>query len=744
MRPLPARSSVVDRHFDRRQVLKGGLAAGAGLIIGFRWTPRTAAQATAERTAAGELAPNAFVRIAPDDTVTVLSKHIEFGQGTYTGLATVVAEELDADWAQVRVESAPADASLYANLFFGIQGTGGSTAMANSWQQMRKAGATARALLVAAAAAAWEVPVEAITVEKGVVRHAASGRSARFGELVERAAGLEPPAEVTLKDPEDFTLIGRDPLPRVDVPGKSDGSARFTLDMDLPGLLTAVLARPPRFGGRVKSFDATAAKKVRGVVDVVETPAGVAVLAEGFWAARKGRKALEITWDESAAETRGSAELLAEYRELLGKPGAVAREEGDPDVTLDNATGDDAAKVIEADYEYPYLAHAPMETLDCVIRSEEGGCEVWAGSQLQTVDQGVVAKILGLPPEKVNLHTLLGGGSFGRRATPVGDVAGETAQIVKAIGGKRPVKLVWTREDDIRGGRYRPMYVHRLRAAIDAEGKLVAWTHRIVGQSILGGSPFAEALIHGGIDETSVEGAKDLPYAVPNLRVELHTTDVGVPVLWWRSVGHTHNGFSVETFLDEVAHTAGRDPVELRRALLKEQPRHLGVLELAAEKAGWGGPLPAGRARGVAVHKSFNSYVAQVVEVSRGERGMPKVDRVVCAVDCGVAINPDNIRAQMEGGIGFGLGAILHNRVVLEDGRVRESNFHDYRPLRIQEMPEVEVHIVKSREAPTGVGEPGVPPIGPAVANAWFALTGHRVRRPPFDQDLAERSGTHA
>jgi len=726
---------------DRRQVLKGGLAAGAGLILGFRWTPGAGGRLeAAETTAAGELVPNAFVRIAPDDSVTVLSKHIEFGQGTYTGLATVLAEELDADWAQVRVESAPADASRYANLFFGIQGTGGSTAMANSWQQMRTAGATARALLVAAAAEAWEVPIEAITVDKGIVRHDSSGRSARFGELVERAAALEPPAEVALKDPEDFTLIGREPLPRVDVPAKSDGTARFTLDRDLPDLLTAVLARPPRFGGRVESFDAGAAKRVRGVVDVVQVPGGVSVLAESFWAAEKGRDALEITWDDSAAEKRGSAELRTEYRALLDQPGAVAREEGNPDAALTRSAGDEAATVVEADYEFPYLAHAPMEALDCVIQLEDGGCQVWAGSQLQTVDQGAVAKILGLSPERVRLHTELGGGSFGRRATPDADVASETAHIVKASGGERPVKLVWTREDDIRGGKYRPMYVHRLRAALDADGELVAWTHRVVGQSIVAGTPFAEALVEDGIDGTSVEGARTIPYAVPNLRVDLHTTDVGVPVLWWRSVGHTHNDYCVETFLDEVAHEAGRDPVELRRELLKEHPRHLGVLELVAEKAGWGGPLPAGRARGVAVSKSFDSYVAEVAEISLADDGMPKVHRVVCAVDCGVAINPDVIRAQMESGIGYGLGAILYNQVVLEDGRVRESNFHDYRPLRIHEMPEVEVHIVRSAEAPTGVGEPGLPPIGPALANAYFALTGHRVRRPPFHDDLAERS----
>lgn len=744
-----AASTGLER-LDRRQVLKGGLAAGAGLVIGFQWTPRAVRGAGASATAAptafadtGELVPNAFVRIAPDDTVTVISKHIEFGQGTYTGLATILAEELDADWSKVRVESAPADVQRYANLAFRvIQGTGGSNAMPNSWMQMRRAGAAARAVLVDAAAEEWGVPVEALTVEKGVVRHDPSGRSARFGELVERAATLEPPAEPTLKHPEDFTLIGRDRLPRVDVPAKSDGSARFTLDMDLPGLLTAVLARPPRFGGRVKSFDDTAARKVRGVVDVVEIPGGVAVLAKGFWPARKGREALEIGWDDRAAETRGSSDLLAEYRALLDRPGSVARQEGDPDAALEGA-----AQILEAEYEFPYLAHAPMETLDCVIRPGDGECEVWAGSQLQTIDQGAIAGVLGLPPEKVRLHTMLGGGSFGRRATPNGDVATEAAQIVRASGGKHPIKLVWTREDDIRGGRYRPMYVHRIRAGLDGEGNPVGWTHRIVGQSILTGTAFEQFLVHDGIDATSVEGASTIPYALPNLRVDLHTPKVGVPVLWWRSVGHTHNDFVVETFLDEVAHAAGRDPVELRRELLQEHPRHLGALELAADKADWGKPLPAGRARGVALSKSFDSYVAEVVEVSLGDRGLPRVQRVVCAVDCGIAINPDVIRAQMESGVGYALGAVLYNEVVLEEGRVRESNFHDYLPLRIYDMPKIEVHVVPSGEEPTGVGEPGVPPLGPALANAYFALTGHRLRRLPFHKHLpenrAEKGASH-
>jgi isoquinoline 1-oxidoreductase subunit beta len=717
---------------DRRQILKSGLTLGAGLVIGLR-LPRPA-EAKMGAAAGSELVANAFVSIGADDTVTILSKHIEFGQGTYTGLATVLAEELDADWSTVRVESAPADVTRYANLFFGAQGTGGSTAMANSWGQMRQAGATARAMLVAAAAAAWDVPAAEIAVADGIVSHAASGHSARFGELVEHAAGLEPPAEVALKDPKDFKLIGRQMLPRVDIPAKTDGRAQFTLDVQMPDMLTAVLARPPRFGGAVKSFDATAAKKVQGVVDVVQVPQGVAVLAKGFWAAKTGREALSVEWDESAAEKRGSAELVAEYRALLDQPGASARLDGDPDAALAGA-----ATVLTADYEFPYLAHAPMEPEDCVVHVHEDSCEVWAGSQLQTVDQAVVAATLGLSPAQVRLHTMLGGGSFGRRATPNADVAGEAAAIAKTAGAKVPVKLVWTREDDIRGGRYRPLTVHRLQAGLDASGKLVAWTHRVVGQSFLKGTPFEAALVQNGVDGTTVEGARGLPYAVANLRVDLHTPDVGVPTLWWRSVGHTHNGYTTETFFDEVAHAAGRDPVELRRELLQDHPRHLGVLNLAAEKAGWGDPLPPGRARGVAVHESFRSFVAQVVEVSLGADGLPRVERVVCAVDCGIAINPDNIRAQMESGIGYGLGAALHDEIVLEDGYVRESNFHDYRSLRIHEMPAVEVHVVASSENPTGVGEPGVPPIAPAVANALFQLTGKRVYRLPF-RHLTARS----
>ncbi len=713
-------------HTSRRRFLQGAAAATAGLTIGFHWTgvPRIAAAAAAD----GVLAPNAFVRVAPDNSVTVVIKHVEMGQGTYTGLATVVAEELDADWAQVRAEAAPADASRYNNLLFGqIQGTGGSTAMANSWDQLRQAGATARAMLVAAAAAEWNVPAAEITVERGVVKHAASGRSAKFGALAAKAAAQPVPANVAVKDAKDFRLIGHR-VPRLDTHAKTDGTAQFALDVRLPDMVIAVVQRPPLFGATVRSLDPAAAKAVAGVIDVVQIPAGIAVVGKNFWAAKQGRDALKIEWDDSAAEKRGTPELAAAYEELAKKPGTPARKEGDVDAAFAGA-----AKRLAAPFKFPYLAHAPMEPLTCVVKLTGQACEIWAGDQFQTVDQANAAKTAGLKPEQVAIHTLYAGGSFGRRANAGSDYIVEAVGIAKALGADgKPVKLIWTREDDIRGGRYRPMYVHAIEAGLDQKGELVAWRHRIVGQSILAGTPFAAVMVKDGVDETSVEGASTLPYAIPNLAVELHTTEVGVPVLWWRSVGSTHTAYATEVFIDEVAHEAGKDPVAFRMALLKDQPRHRGVLKLAAEKAGWGRPLPKGGGRGVAVHKSFNTYVAQVAEVTVASDGKIKVDRVVCAVDCGVPVNPDVIKAQMEGGIGFGLGAVLYGAITLKAGAVEQSNFNDYQVLRIDDMPKVEVYIVPSTEKPTGVGEPGVPPVGPAVSNAVFAATGKRIRALPF------------
>lgn len=713
---------------NRRNFLKGAAAAGAGLVIGFHW-PR-GIEARAAAPAAGAFMPNAFVRVAPDGIVTVYAKHLEMGQGVYTGLATIVAEEMDADWSKMRAEGAPADAKRYANLAFGMQGTGGSTAIANSYDQLRKAGATARAMLVAAAAQTWNVPAGELSVSKGVVSHAGSGRKAGFGELAESAAKLPVPETVSLKDPAKFNLIGKT-APRLDARAKSNGTAQFALDVKLPGMLTALVARPPLFGATVASIDAGAAKAIPGVVDVVQISSGVAVVGKNFWAARKGREALVVNWNFDKAEKRGSDQILAEYRELAKTPGLPARMEGNADATLSQA-----AKRIEATFDFPYLAHAPMEPLDCVVKLTPNACEIWAGDQFQTVDQGNAARVLGLKPEQVKINTLFAGGSFGRRANTVSDYIVEGVEIAKATGGKAPVRLVWTREDDIQGGRYRPLYHHALSAGLDEQGKIVAWRHRIVGQSILGGTPFESMMVKNGIDATSVEGASTLPYAIPNLSVELHTTKVGVPVLWWRSVGSTHTAFSTEVFLDELAAAAGKDPVALRRELLAKHPRHKGVLELAASKASWGRNLPEGWGQGVAVHESFHSYVAQVAEVSTKPDGSWKVERIVCAVDCGQPINPSIIRAQMESAIGYGLSAALYGAITLKDGAVEQSNFHDYQVLRIDQMPKIEVHIVPSREAPTGVGEPGLPPTAPAIANALAAVTKKRLYNLPFPETV--------
>lgn len=720
----------------RRQFLIRSLSTGAGLTLalylpGCGREPETAAagpgQAGERVVPEVEFEPNAFVRILPDDRVEVVMKHLEMGQGTYTGLATLVAEELDADWSQIVPVPAPADPERYNNLQWGrLQGTGGSTAIANAYTQMRQAGATARHLLVQAAAAEWGVPAAGIRVSKGVLSHADSGRTARFGELAAAAADQPVPDEVLLKEPEDFTLIGTF-LPRLDNAAKLDGSAVYTQDIQLPGMRVAVVAHPPRFGTKVRGFNAEAAKQVRGVTEVVEIPSGVAVLADNTWSAIRGREALEVEWDESAAFRMSSHEILEDYRDRAKGPAAVARSEGDAAGALDNAT-----TRLTAAMHMPYLAHAAMEPLNCVMQLTEDGCEVWNGEQFQTVDQQNVAQVLGLKPEQVKINMLYAGGSFGRRANPHSDYLVETAHIVRAASGRGPVKLVWTREDDMRGGYYRPFYYHELEAGLDGEGMPLAWRHRIVGQSIMSGTVMEGGMVRDGVDATSVEGAANLPYAIPNLTVDLVTTTLPVPVQWWRSVGSTHTAFAVESFIDRLARAAGRDPVEYRRRLLRDQPRHLGVLELAAEKAGWGRPLPEGRARGVAVHESFNSYVAEVAEVSLGEGNRINVERVVIAVDCGVPVNPDNIRAQMEGGMAFGLAAALMSEITLEDGQVVQSNFDGYAVLGMDRMPEVEVHIVPSTEPPTGVGEPATPVIAPAVANALSALTGQDFDRLPL------------
>ena len=707
-------------HASRRGFLIGASAFAGGLMVGFR-PMHALAQTTAPNPFAGHVA------IAPDGTVTVYSAHMDMGQGIYHGIATLVNEELMADWAKIRVEGGSANPAYYGNIAGGgkIQGTGGSTGMPSSFDRYRTAGAAARLMLVDAAAAEWGVPAADIEVENGTLRH--GSRQASYGEFAAKAAAGPVPADVPLKTAKDWIYIGkgRDVLGKFDSRDKSTGKQQYTIDVKLPGLLTAVMIHPPLFGAKVKSFDASKTKAMKGVVDVVQIPRGVAVVADNMWRAIKAREAVTVEWDDSEAEKRSSSELMASYREIAAKPGAAtATNIGDVDKAFAGA-----AKVIEATYEFPYLAHAPLEPLNAVARIENGGVEVWGGHQMPDVYAAISAKIAGVTPDKVTLHVMKTGGGFGRRAVADGDIVSEAVAVSKALGG-RPVRVQWTREDDMRAGRYRPAYVHRLKAGLDANGNVIAWQNHIVGQSILAGTPFDNG---AAVDRTSVEGASKLPYAFPNMKAELTTTKVGVPVLWWRSVGSTHTAYAVEAFVDEVAEAAGKDPIAFRLALIKDHPRHVAALNLAAENAGWGQSLPAGRFRGVAVAESFGTVVAEIAEISV-ENGEPKVHRVVCAVDCGIAINPDNVRAQMEGGIGFGLGAVLKSRLTLDKGRIIEGNFDGYEVLRLDEMPAVEVHIVPSEAKPSGVGEPGVPPIGPAVANAFYQATKRRVRALPFKQ----------
>ncbi len=709
---------------SRRGFLIGVTAVGSSLVVGF------AAAAEGPAGTPGAINPfEGYVKIDPDDHITVYSAHMDMGQGIYFGVATLVQDELDADWAKLTVAGGFGDDRLYGNIAWGgkMQGTGGSTGTFSSWERYRRAGATARIMLIAAAAAAWQVPAAEITAKKGMLNHR-SGKSATYGEMAAAAARLPVPQNVALKTRKDWLYIGNATLPRYDSAAKADGRQNFTIDIRLPEMLTAVMIHPPRFGATLKSFDASKAKKVKGVVDVVAIPRGVAIVATGMWEAMQGRAQVTAEWDESQVEGRSSADIMADYRAAADKGGAaIAKNEGD--VAAAFASG---GKIIEARYEFPYLAHAPLEPLNAVARMNANGTlEVWGGHQMPDIYQAAAAKVAGITLDKVILRVMKTGGGFGRRAVADADIIVEAVGVAKAIGWKAPVKVQWAREDDMRGGRYRPAYVHKLKAVFDKEGELVGLHDTIVGQSIMKGTPMAAGAIKNGVDATSVEGMANQPYAIPNVRVDLTTPESKVPVLWWRSVGSTHTAYALECFMDELAEAAGKDALAFRLALLAEKPRHAAVLKLAAEKAGWGKPLPAGHARGIALAESFKTYVAQVAEVSIVDKKV-KVHRVTCAVDCGVAVNPDQVKAQMEGGIGFGLGAILKSQITFERGKVVQGNFDTYEVLRLNEMPQVEVYIVPSDEHPTGVGEPGVPPIGPAVANAAYQINKQRVRSLPF------------
>jgi isoquinoline 1-oxidoreductase beta subunit len=716
---------------DRRRFLAASAGATA-LVIGFRvpWPKGVlAGDAPSGPPAPAKLPPpNAFLRIGADESVTVLLAHSEMGQGIWTTLPILVAEELECDWSKIKVEHAPA-APVYGHTAYHVQMTGGSTTTWSEFDRYRQVGALARTLLVQAAAARWKVDPSACRAEDGFV--VSGDRRLSFGALAAEAAKATPPDQVTLKPRETWKRIGK-PTPRLDSRAKVTGRAEFGIDVRVPGLMVAVVRRAPVFGGKVKSFSAEKASAVPGVKKVVQVPSGVAVVAETFWAAKRGRDLLEVEWDLGPGATVDTTALAAEYRRLAGTPGTKSIAAGSLATTgtASPSSGRDG-KTFEADYEAPYLAHATMEPMNATVRAAGGKAEVWAPTQFQTMDQGSVARVFGLKPEDVQVHTTFLGGGFGRRATASSDVVTEAAHVAKESGFA--VKVVWTREDDTQGGYYRPQYLHRVRVRLGADGAPAAWHQTIVGQSILAGTPFEAAMVKGGIDTTSVEGVSDSPYVkgTPDHLVELHSPKNAVPVLWWRSVGHSHSAFAMECAIDELAALAGVDPLAYRRRLLAAHPRHLAALDLAASKHGFGTETPKGVGRGIAVHESFGSVVAVAVDVTV-EGGAIRVRRATSAVDCGTCVNPLSVKAQLEGAVAFGLSAALYGELTLKEGRVQESNFHDYPLLRIADMPRVQAFVVDSTAKPGGVGEPGVPPVAPAVANAVFAVTGKRHRRLPL------------
>jgi isoquinoline 1-oxidoreductase subunit beta len=711
---------------ERRDFLKVSVAATGGLLIGFHFPGISAlasAQSSGQQVATDAFMPNAFVRIGADERITVIVNHSEMGQGVYTSLPMLLADELDADWSKVGFESAPVDPK-YNHPAFGMQITGGSSSVWSGLEQFRQAGATARAMLVAAAAQQWNVDPASCRTESGSVFNGT--RKVTYGQLVGAASKLTPPAQVQLKDPKDFKLIGK-PIKRLDTPQKTNGAAVFGIDVKMPEMMTAVVARPPIFGAKMRSFDDSRARSMPGVRKIVAVPSGVAVIADSFWQAKTAREALRVEWDEGAMQNFNTSEMMQNFRDKAKSPGTSVRKDGDADGALSNA-----AKKLEAVYEVPYLSHLMMEPLNCVVDLHTDSCEVSTGSQFQTVDRANAAKAAGLPNEKVQLHTTFLGGGFGRRANPQSDFVVEAVYVAKALGAPAKVKVIWTREDDMSGGWYRPAFLHALAGGIDASGNAVCFRSRSVGQSIMAGTPFAAAMLKGkNYDPASVEGLDDLPYEIPNIAIESHQAEIGVPVQWLRSVGHSHTAFAVECFIDELAALAGKDPYQFRRAMLQKHPRHLGVLDLAAQKAGWDKPLPKGMGRGIAVHFAFESYSAHVAEVSVTEDKV-RVHRMVCAIDCGQYVNPGIIAAQVEGGAIFGASAALFQELTFENGRLQQTNFNSFPVMRINECPQIETHIVDNHEKPGGIGEPGVPCAAPAIANAVFAVTGKRIRRLPI------------
>jgi isoquinoline 1-oxidoreductase beta subunit len=711
---------------NRRSFIKTGAILGGGLLIGFSVPLAGRGGKTSLTGIPGGFSPNAFLNVGTDNKITVLLTHVEMGQGVWTTLSMLIADELDVDIEKIKVIHSPAG-KHWNHSVFGVQITGGSSSTWSEFDRYRQAGATARTLLTQAAAKRMKVAPENCTTGNGYV---ISGKAKlSYGEVAEDAALLTVPKEVPLRSKDKWRYIGKGSK-RLDGPAKTNGTATYGIDVKFPGLLTAVVAHPPVFGGKVKSFDATKAKSVAGVKQVVQVPGGVAVIADHYWAALQGRKVLKVEWDLGEGANMNSDQQLLKYQELVKTNGLPAAEKGNAGTALSKA-----AETVEAEYIFPYLAHATMEPLNCTVKISKDHCEIWTGTQMPATEQQAAAKILNLRPDQVVVNTVFLGGGFGRRATASADFVSEAVEIAKASG--KFIKMVWSREDDLKAGYYRPFFVHHVKAGLGANGLPLAWQHNIAGQSILAGTPFA-AGIQNGIDDSSVEGVSNSPYitATPDHYVGLHTTKEVVPVLWYRSVGHTHTAYVMETIIDQLAHTAKKDPLEYRRALLAHHPRHLAALNLAAEKAGWSKPLPAGRFRGIAVHESFASYVAHVVEISMIS-GTPKIHTVTCAIDCGLAVNPDGVRAQMESGIIFAITMAVYGEITLKNGEVQQNNFYDYKISRLNESPEINVHIVESNEKMGGAGECGVPPMAPALANAIFAATGQRIYHLPMSKVFA-------
>jgi isoquinoline 1-oxidoreductase beta subunit len=711
---------------SRRTFLQAGAAAGGGLMLSLHVPP---AGRDAKAAEGGRFAPNAFIRLDGDGQITLTMPYVEMGQGTYTSIPMLIAEELEVDLKQVRLEHAPPNNKLYMNPLLGEQATGNSNAVRGAWQPLRQAGATARTMLVAAAAKRWNVDPASCRAQSGEVLHPPTGRRATYGELAADAAHMPVPRNVALKRPQDFKLIGT-PAKRLDTPSKLNGSAVYGIDVRLPGMKIATLAQSPVFGGRVKSVDDTAAKAVKGVRQIVRLDDAVAVVADHMGAAKKGLAALKIEWDDGPHAKLTTSDVSDALEKATLTPGAVAQNIGDVDKAMAGA-----ASKVEASYHLPFLAHATMEPMNCTIHFRNDVCEIWVGNQAIARAQAAAAKSAGLPLDKVVLHNHLLGGGFGRRLEPDGIV--RAVEIAKHVDA--PVKVVWTREEDIQHDMYRPYWFDRLTAGLDQKGMPIAWNNRYAGSSVM--ARFAPPLFANGLDPDTTEGAIDLVYDLPNMHVEyVRVEPPGIPTAFWRSVGPSHNVFITESFMDELAAAAKQDAVAYRRALLGKSPRAKAVLDLAAEKSGWGQPLPARVGRGVALQFVFASYMAHVAEVEVAKDGRVRVRRVVCAVDCGTAVNPDTIRAQLQSGVVFGITAALHGEITLKNGRVEQSNFDTYEMLRIDEAPAIEVHIVQNFEPPGGIGETGTSLIIPAVANAIFAATGKRLRKMPADPAMLKQA----